>query len=341
MRLSFVLVCLLALFSACSNNNKNPDVSGIKVALRTERFEEGLFNLDKANFSAELDKLQAKYPSFGENFIYTVLNADPRWNQDSVAAYVNKFTKDYRSIFDSSQLVFKDFSPYEKEIKKGFQYLKYYFPAYKLPQKIITYIGPVDGIGIILSDDILGVGLQLHLGKNFSIYRSELVQQTYPAYISSQFEPGNIAVNSVKNILLDIFPEKMDDKTLVHQMVQKGKRLFLLQKILPWVDEYKLTGYTEEQMKGCYKNEMEIWNLFIKNNLLQSIDNNLIKNYIGPSPKTPELVDDEGKFAPGNIGSFVGWQIVKKYMAKNPDLSLQQLMQQDDEIVFSEAKYKP
>ena len=81
------------------------------------------------------------------------------------------------------------------------------------------------------------VGLQHHLGKNFSLYKSELVQQTYPEYISNRFEPDYIAVNCMNNIVNDLFPEKTEDKPLVNQMIEKGKRLYLLNKFLP-VQEY-------------------------------------------------------------------------------------------------------
>ena len=64
---------------------------------------------------------------------------------------------------------------------------------------------------------------------------------------------------------------------------------------------------------------------------------NIIKNYIGESPKTQEL----GDASPGNIGSYVGWQIVKKYMSKNTATTLQQLMQLDNDTLFTETKYKP
>ena len=67
------------------------------------------------------------------------------------------------------------------------------------------------------------------------------------------------------------------------------------------------------------------------------MDKNIIKNYLGESPKTPEL----GEGAPGNIGAFAGWQIVKKYMRQNPGISLPQLMNTDTEQIFQEAKYKP
>jgi hypothetical protein len=240
-------------------------------------------------------------------------------------------------MYDTAQIVFKDFSPYEKEIKKGLQFVKHYFPAYKDRKRIITYIGPLDGYGDILTDDDILVGLQHHLGKNFSLYKSTLVQETYPEYISNRFEPDYIAVNCMKNIVNDLYPEKMDDKPLVLQMVEKGKRLYILSKLLPKTEEYKLIGYTEEQLKAVYEHESAVWDLFVQNNFLQTIDNNIIKNYIGEGPKTQEL----GEASPGNIGSFAGWQIVKKFMQKNPEYSLQKLMGTDAELIFQQAKYKP
>lgn len=336
MRLVFVFL-ISVLFISCSNNDGNPEVSNIKIELQTMRFEQDLFTLDTSNFTANLDKLIARYPAFGENFVSTILNSDPAWSADSAADYVHGFITAYKTVFDTAQKVFSDFSKYEKEIKQGLQYVKYYFPSFKDRKKIITYIGPLDGYGDILSEDAFIIGLQHHLGKNFTLYKSQIVQETYPYYISNRFEPDYIAVNCMKNVVNDLYPERMEDKPLVQQMVEKGKRLFVLSKLLPGTDEYKLIGYDKEQLKAVYEHEAEIWNLFAQNNFLQTIDNNIIKNYIGESPKTQEL----GEASPGNIGSFAGWQIVKKYMQKNEKLSLQQLMNTDAETIFQAAKYKP
>ncbi len=324
-------------FISCNNDNKNPDVSDINVELETKRFERELFALDSANFTAQLDQLQAKYPAFGENYIYSILGADPMWNADTVSMYVQKFTQFYRSVYDSSELVFKNFDPYEKEIKNGFQYLKHYFPNYVVPRSIVTYIGPLDGIGVAAGDDILCVGLHLHLGANFSLYRSALVREIYPEYVSDRFAPDYISVDCFKLVMNNLYPEKMDDGALVLQMVEKGKRLYFLSKILPDKEEFKLIGYTSGQLKAAYENEDKIWNLFVQNNFLRTTDNNIIKNYIGEGPKTQEL----GEGSPGNIGSFAGWQIVKKYMQKNEKISLPELMTMDAEAIFQAAKYKP
>ena len=333
----YYYLLIVLFFSSCNGGEKEPDVSNINIELHTSRFEKDLFGLDTANFAANLDILQAKYPGFGENFLATILNCDPKWPADTVTSYVRGFITAYKQLYDTAEIVFKDFTVYENEIKQGLQFVKHYFPDYKIPGKLITYIGPIDGYGDILSDDALIVGLHHHLGKNFSLYKSAIVQETYPEYISNRFEPGYIAVNCMKNILNDLYPERLQDKPLVQQMVEKGKHLFLLSKILPGTEEYKLIGYTKEQLKAVYEHEAAVWDLFVQNRFLQTIDNNIIKNYIGEGPKTQEL----GEASPGNIGSFAGWQIVKKYMLKNEKLSLQELMTTDTEKIFQAAKYKP
>jgi hypothetical protein len=335
MRLLFSLIICVFIFS-CSNKN-TPDVSSIKVDLKTQRFEQAFFALDTNNIMPQLDSIIVQYPSFGKIFLINILGVDPRWQNDTTANYLKQYIAYSKTIVDTSEKYFKDFSTYEKEIKHGLQFVEYYFPAYKLPTKIITFLGPADGKGDLIGDDFLAVGLHAHLGKDFPLYKTAMVQETYPNYVTARFTPEYISVNCMKNIVDDMFPEKGDDKRLLIQMIQNGKRLWLLSKFLPETEEYKLMGYTKAQMKDCDAHQANIWSLFIQNNFLQVADNNLIKKYVSEGPKTQEL----GENAPGNIGSYAGWQIVKKYAAKFPDVKVDSLMKMDDEVLYQSAKYKP
>ncbi len=336
MKISIAAMAICFMLFSCSTKNI-PDVSNIKINLTTDRFEKDFFDTTTNNLLVYLKQLNSHSPSFVENYLTKILSVDPAWPADTTAAYVNSFIKAYRPIYDSAEKIYADFTPYQNQIKKGLQYVKYYYPTYNLPKKLITYIGPADGFGDILSEDALIIGLQHHLGKNNSLYKTILVQETYPTYISNRFEPDYIVINCMKNIVNDLFPEKQDDKPMINQMIEKGKRLYLLNKFLPLTDEYKLIGYLPEQLKDSYAHEAVIWDMFIKNSFLQITDKNIIKNYVEESPKTQEL----GEGAPGNIGSFAGWQIVKKYLQKKPATSVQELMNLDTEIIFEEAKYKP
>lgn len=337
MKQFFAAVIVISSLFSCNGKGNIPDTDNIKINLATERFEEKLFDTTSRNLANYLQRVQSTDPTFTANFLQNILGIDPATAIDSAGLIVNEMVKYYRSVYDTSEKLFHDFSKYEGEIKQGLKFVKYYFPAYKTPEKIITYIGPADGYGDALSPEGILVGLHHHLGKNFPLYQTEMVQQFYPEYISRRFEPEYIAVNCLKNIVNDMYPEKTEDKPLIHQMIEKGKRLYLLQQFLPKQDEYRLIGYTEDQLKDSYKHEAVIWDLFVRNNLLQTTDKNIIKNYVEEAPKTQEL----GKGAPGNIGSFTGWQIVKKYLAKNAAITPQQLMTLDPETIFQEAKYKP
>jgi len=339
---------VFVILGSCNGGKDIPDVSGIKVDLKVERFEQDFFKLDTAHVTESIKRLDTKYHDFLPDFVNNILGLsfDSILMQNSLQANAIKtFIRDYKFLKDSVDKVFGNFDKEAKDIKQGLQFVKYYFPQYPAPANVITFIGPIDAFfqtsfGIqsdVKSGNISGIGLQLHMGGNFSLYTSEEGMQRYPSYISKNFTPETIPVNCMKNIVDDMYPDKSTGKPLVEQMVEKGKRLYLLDKFLPYTPEYLKISYTEKQLKESYENEAVIWDLFLNNDLLNNTEQNITNNYIGESPKTQEL----GEGAPGNIGSFAGWQIVKKFMSKNQKVTLKQLMEMDPREVYAESKYKP
>ncbi|MEO8414391.1 MAG: hypothetical protein ABI472_12065 [Ginsengibacter sp.] len=348
MKRILILLACVVLFISCKSKKNIPDVSGIKVNLETKRYERDFFSLDTTNIASSVAGLVKKYPGFTPDFIENILGLDvdslliPGNAQGSA---VKLFLHDYRPVKDSSDVIYRDFSKETADIKNGLQFVKYYFPGYKLPQSIITFIGPINANfetsfgtqGDIITREGLGVGLQLHLGKDFSLYKSQEGQEQYPEYLANNFDAAHITVNCMRNIIDDLYPDKTNGKALIEQMVEKGKRIYLLTKFLPNYPEYECFGYTEKQLQESYKNEAVIWDFFLNNDLLYNSESNIIKNYIGESPKTQELGED----APGNIGAFSGMQIVKKYLEKFPETTLPGLMKTGADEIYSKAKYKP
>jgi hypothetical protein len=340
----FILISCLILLIACKSR-RGPDVSGINVSLTTERFEKDFFALDTSNLSASLDGLYRKYPRFFGDFSHILGLPPQRDSSEKAMALIRQFIHDYRPVYDSVSKKFPDLKEQEEEIVKGLKYVKYYFPEYTLPAKLISFVGPMDAFfeastgsyGDAIVTDGLATGLQLHLGSDFPMYHSEMGLELYPVYLSRKFAPEYIPVNSIKNIVDDLFADQAGDKTLIEQMVEKGKRIYLVDQLMPDTPDTLKIGYTGKQLKGCYDNEGLIWNYFIKNGLVYNNDPSLIKNYMGDSPNTPEF----GEGAPGYIGLFTGWQIVKKYMDKHSSVSLKQLMKTDPKRIFEESGYRP
>lgn len=347
-KLIFSMVIAISFLISCNSNKDIPDVSNIKIDVKLERFEKDFFAIDTNHLDISLQKIIQKYPHFTPDFVYNILGLNLNniiipGNPEQKA--LSSFIKDYKPMIDSADLLFGNFQKQEREIKNGLQFVKYYFPEYQLPKAIITFLGPIDASfltsfgtqGDILTQEGLGVGLQLHMGSNFSAYRSPMGQEIYPYYMSANFDPAHIPVNCMHNIIDDIFPTKASGDPLIDQMVDKGKRLYLLLKFLPYTDENICLGYTEKQLKESYNHEALIWQFFMTNDLLNISDQNIVKNYIGEGPRTAELGDD----APGNIGSFSGLQIVKKFMIKFPETTLNELMKLAPRDVYSRSKYKP
>ncbi len=340
----FILVSCLPLLYSC-NSSKGPDVSGITISFETERFERDLFAVDTNDLPHSLEKVTRKYRGFFGDFSH-ILGMQPQKDLTPEGIKLLKqFLHDYRPVYDSVEKKFPDLKKQEKQIIDGLKHVKYYFPNYKLPAKLISFIGPMDAFfqastasyGDAIMSEGLATGLQLHLGSDFSMYHSDMGSELYPGYISRKFTPETIPVNAIKNIVDDLFPDNSGDKTLIEQMVEKGKRIYLTDILMPDVADTLKIGYTAKQLKGCYDNEGLIWNYFLRNGLVYNNDPSVIKNYIGDSPNTQEFGED----SPGYIGLFIGWQIVKKYMDKHEAASLTDMMNNDPKKIFEESGYRP
>lgn len=328
---------LLSAFYSCKDD-KTPDVSHIKVDLQVQRFDQDFFALDTTDLDASLDELNEKYPAFMQDYIFNILTQPS--HPDSIKKDIQLFLSSYRSLYDSSKLIFSNIDKEAAIVKRGLQFTKHYFPKYQAPAKLITFIGPINSYSNVITSDALAVGLQLYMGKNYSIYNSPAGQQLYPAFVSRRFEREYIPVNSMKNIVDDlsdnVYGNSTAGKPLIEQMIEVGRRLYVLDQLLPEVEDTLKTGYTKAQLEGAYANESNIWGFFITNDLLFKNDPATARDYMNDSPNTTAL----GPASPGFIGQFIGWQIVKKWMDKEGK-TLDELMKTPAKQIFDEAKYKP
>lgn len=344
MKKTLFILFLTFFWVACNNKNNIPNVSGISVNLEVQRFEKDFFAIDTNAVSKELPLLQQKYPSFMPVFFGGVLGLP-----DS-SAILEKETRRFisvnRFIYDADEKKYKDADDLRKELQKSFQFVKYYFPSYTIP-KIITLVGPIDALAKMengdystdfLGRDFLGISLQFYLGADFSLYHAQyFIDNVAPLYRSRRFEKEYIAPDAMKLITDDLFPDQSNGRPLLEQMIEKGKQWWLLDKFMPAIADSLKTGYTQKQLDWCKANEGLIWSHFVTNENLETIDPGIIQNYIGESPTTQGMPGS----SPGNIGQWVGWQIVKKFAEQNSSLKPADIMNTAPRKILAEAKYKP
>ena len=326
---------MIFIFLLGCTNSKGPDVSNIKVDIPIERFDKSFFSIDTNNIAVGLKGLMTNYPDFYPDFMQQILGVSGS-DTNKVTLDVSKlFIGGYSSIYQNLSKQYSDVSWLQKDIQKAFQYVKYYFPNYKT-SKIILFVGPLDAPGVALTGSGIAVGLHQFGGKDFPAYQSMEAQQLFPTYISRRFEPEYIVVNCMKAVIEDIYESSA--KGLVEQMIEKGKRWWLLDKFLPATPDSLKTGFTKQQLKWCEANEGLIWNDIITTQKdLYTKDPMAIQNYIGEAPYTQSF----GPASPGNIGQWIGWQIVKKFADKNSSMSVADVLKTDARKILEGAKYKP
>ena len=211
-------------------------------------------------------------------------------------------------------------------------------------QRSIDSLAPFSGFQgaqITLGDGYIGVGLDLFLGANAKFYTAQAITEVYPHYISRRFTPDYIVPKIVEVMAReDMFPDSDSSKTLLSNMIYNGKILYFLDMILPDVADTTKIGYTGAQLKWCQQFQSKIWAYFLDENLLYESDFLKIQKFFTPGPFTSGL-GEKNESAP-KLGVWTGWQIVKEYMDKHPDVTLQQLMTDNDaQKILNGSKYKP
>jgi len=86
------------------------------------------------------------------------------------------------------------------------------------------------------------------------------------------------------------------------------------------------------------KNEAHVWAAIIENRMLYTTDGKLIRSFMADGPFTAEF----SKEAPSRLGEWLGWQIVRKYLENQPEVTFQQVMnEKDPQKILTLSGYKP
>ena len=332
------LIFFICLFAASCVDKKEVDVSHIKVDLSIERFDKELSVLQPAQVSVKAPQLKQKYGHFYGDFMENILGvgpvADSSYYQPLRTVLTNK---DYQELAKEVNARFPDLNTQEEELTDAFKHITYYYPETKIPRLISFFSG--FSVQTPVGNDYIGIGLDMFLGRDSKFYPA--LVQSIPQYISRRFTPENITPRVIEGFIReDMFPANDADRSLLSRMVHNGKILYMMDRVMPDKADSLKIGYTTEQMQWAQTYQPEIWGYFLENNLLYETDYMKIQKYLTDAPFTPGIGNDS-KSAP-KLGVYLGWQIVKKYMERNSDLSLQELMKETDaQKILNGSKYKP
>lgn len=336
---SILLTTILFLVACQMNKNPDlPDISKVEVDLEISRFDKDLFGLDTSDLAInqDLNKIDRQYPLFLPFYHETLME----WNQPELNLEVNTQAikefihhPDIRGVYDSVLAVYPDNAELEKQLLPAFKYFKYYFPDKPIP-KIVAYLSAFRQQGLTLGENTLGLGLDMHLGRDYRFYETV----NYPSYLKREFAPEYLGTHAMKVWAQQLYANPNKRNRLLDQMVFNGKLLYFLDLTLPEVHDSIKLGYTTEQTQWCEENEAQIWSFFIERKLLYESEKSKYSAFVSPGPTTMGMP----KSSPGSVGNWLGLQIVRKYMSENPEEDFDTMFAEHDGQAFLKAaKYKP
>lgn len=327
-----IIIPLLLIISACRDNRWNIDVKDEKIDLVFYRFDQDLFSLNKDSIWKTVPELKKKYGSFFDLYNLHIINigSSNELDYDKKLSYFLSDPDIYGSYIEANKKTDEVFV--KTAIENAFKHYHYYFPERIIP-KIYTHISGFNQ-SIVIDSFFMSIALDKYLGtdsKYYQMLRTPLYQRAnmYPKKIPSDaiFAWGETEF---------VFNSKNED--LLSYMVYYGKLHTFLDAMLPEVADSIKWGYSSQQLEWCKKNEQRMWLYLVENKQVFSSSAKDIKMYINDAPFTTNF----SKQSSPRTGRWIGYKIVQSYLKHNPEVSLRELMDNNDfRKILNESKYKP
>lgn len=328
-----IILGLIILITGCKKNPYNVDISGEDLQIKIKRFEMDLFATDLDSIEASIPEFYEKYGDFYDLFNYRIINIGGT-GQRTYPEYLRIFLTDYlnHEVYEKTIEIFPDLDDLEKELTLAFRHYHYYFPAYQVPE-IITYISRFNQ-SIVTADGIIGIGLDKYLGRNVDYYKELGLSQ----YMIHNMHREKIPSDCMMAWALSDYEYNDSVDNLLSDMIYNGQIMFFVKSMLPHQPDSLIMGFTDTEMKFCQNNEARMWEYLVENKLLFKTDRMTIRKFTGIGPFTKDFTSE----SPARAAVWIGWRIVEAYSRKNPDLSLEDIMkEQDYQKILTLSEYDP
>jgi gliding motility-associated lipoprotein GldB len=316
------------LFFSCKEQidcEQQPDVSSLDINVDIQRLDHQLFSLKSKE---DIQSFLNKNPVFADYFVFK-----KDYEHDSILInQLHKLINDpyMDTLYNETQLIFQDIEFLKSDFERAFKNIKYYYPDFQPPviQTVITGFGN----DLYVSDTLVIVGLDFFLGED-----SKYKPTTIPQYILKRYSNKSI-VSSVVLLMSDKFNKtNLSDNTMLAEMLYYGKAYYFTKRMIPCIADSLLVGYSSDEIKGAHSNSATIWAHFIENQLLYETNHFQKQKYLAERPKTLDIGSD----CPGRIGTWLGYEIVKKFNKETKINFLDLMKEANIQRILTQSKYKP
>jgi hypothetical protein len=326
-----VLMLAALLVVSCQRNPLKVDVSDVELDLTFRNYEDDLF-APAEDLEKKVAELEKEYGTFFKLFNQHMIGIGEPGDEDFYPQ-LEAFLSDTMIVnlkLEADQRVDKD--GLKEDFTKAFKHYRYYFPGKVVPA-VYTCISGLNE-AVVLADSLIGISLDKYLGADFDYYP----RLGLPAYKIRNMHQQKIVPEALYFWAMTEYPISVQASKVIESMIYEGSLLYFVDAMQPETHDSLKIGYTSKQLQFCQASEASMWAYLAEHNLLFSTKRMDIKRYVDDGPYTSSFTPE----SPGRVGAWLGWQIVRSYMKKNPEVSLKQLMENQDYLqILNESGYQP
>lgn len=329
MRSIFISLFFCIVLLACTAQNTKVVAVKSDTPVTIQRFDKEIYDLVEKDDSLLFREIASANAEMFDIFGKGVLNMQSVDMPGFLERLVNYFSEPTLwSLYKAALEKYTDVSETERRLGDGFAFVQTYFPTIKIPAVYMHVSGLNQNV--LVGENVLSVSIDKYMGKDFPLY-----EDFFYEYQRRLMTDKLIAPDCVAGLLLSEFPFEGSENVLLDRMIHEGKIKYLLEKAFPEVSINELLGYDEQDMAWCETNEKMLWKSIVGNKHLYTPDQITTARYFQFMPSS-FLADG----APGNIGVWLGWRIVSRFMNET-NVSAGELMQAKAQDILSLSKYKP
>ncbi len=325
----FQFLLFIVLLASCNTNPLDIDVSHITRSQSFTRFDQDVLKLRGADREKEYSALLDKYGSFGQDYFEFILQLGNPADTNALEAFDHIMGEDSLLMLTQNEIE-RIHGPkiegYNDELVDAWKHYAYYFPEEPTPN--ITYINSWFNYAIIPSDSLVAIGLDFFLGVDNEVTKA-LPPESFPNYFKRKMESRYVVSDAVRGWLMVKYQDKLKQEKLINSLIWYGKMMYLVDACMPAVEDSIKMSYPSGHIEWCEKNEEAIWLQLANQKVMFETNRFEISKWFvdGPFTRTADLPQD----APAQLGIWTGWQIVRDYMKENPEVSLQELIDEEND----------
>ena len=211
--------------------------------------------------------------------------------------------------------VFNDIADLENVLGGVKQNMKKELPHINMCE-IYSIVSPYNQ-SIYIADSTMLLALNHYLGVEHKAYDG------FEEYIKKTKQAKYIPYDIVEATIGTFNPyETTGDEMVLSKVLFAGAIVEAKMRIVPEASLSLALGYDEKELEWVEDNQQQLWNALVSKELLYSTSYMDINQLLSLTPCSSILHPQ----APGRVGRYLGYKIIRAYLEKNPSTTLSQLL---------------